>query len=222
MIAIGPLALGAIGAIAKTGYDHFRGDQQYRRGAREAQKDRDFQERMSNTQWQRTVEDMRAAGINPALAYSQGPNTAPGGSAADGGPATEAVDPIASGMALKLQRKNLEIMEQQRNLVQSQAVKERSQAQQEVLKERMAEQMQTIYFKRGEDGHYSPTPAFLELMRSTHEANVANNATSLSRLRLSRYSEAEAKALFEMFEALPQSAGMQRFLPLIISMFKGN
>lgn len=45
--------------------------------AAEAQKSRDFTERMSNTSYQRAVEDMQKAGINPVLAYSQGGASTP-------------------------------------------------------------------------------------------------------------------------------------------------
>lgn len=109
-----------------------------------------FQERMANTSWQRGVEDMKKAGLNPMLAYSQGGASAPVGSmpqvqnavGAGSASASQAAQTMAGLQALQMNKAQIAQTEAMTKKIESETMERNLNTAQLVANVNLAEQRQ--------------------------------------------------------------------------------
>ncbi len=210
-LAIAPAAIGAVAG--------FLGQRSSNRANRqEAQRNREFQERMRNTEWQAEVADMKKAGINPALAYSQGGASSPSGAVA-ASQESELGEGVSSALAVKTAQESFELLKEQRRVARAQAKRTQFEA---ITAGNTAEQAmarQSYYFTP--EG--MAKPALLELLEAEHGSSMANNARSVTELKLARFKEPEMKALADLFESVGAGGkGIQSVMPLIMQLLRGR
>ena len=115
---MGPVAGGVVQSALLAGGSLLGGISANRARRREARKNRQFQERMRNTEWQAAVADMEAAGINPAVAYSQGGAATPSGNMAA---QEDVVTPaVSTGLQARQMKKQLGLLDAQTEATKAQ------------------------------------------------------------------------------------------------------
>lgn len=176
----------------------------------EATRQMEFQERMSSTAYQRAMQDMRTAGLNPMLAYMQGGASSPGGAAGQGAQAT-VESALGAGVSTALETKSLQeslklVREQTR---QARAGADKTEYDAAEQKARLAALGVTL--RPGGGLHIDAEAPLWQMIQSEAGTAVANR-------RLMELQIPERKALARIFEQGGEGAKLfQLLMPLLIA-----
>jgi len=127
LMALAPAAISAAGALAGGMMSNNANQALFNQGnafnAAQSQAQMDFQERMRKTQYQTAVEDLKKAGLNPMLAYTQGGAGTPSGAAASAAGSHRNENIIAGAASSAAQAMQYSNMMEQNELIRAQTNK---------------------------------------------------------------------------------------------------
>jgi len=165
----------------------------------EAQTNRNFQKMMSDTSYQRAVEDLNKAGLSPMLAYSKGGATTPGGATASSttGAKSDMSGAIKRDVESDLLREQMEVAKSQRELNVQTASKVAEEA--KLAAQRVLQEPARFYLEQAEAGSRVNANSATTIKTDVDAANNAALRTPSSDPYWYRDIKKGGKAIFDKF-----------------------
>lgn len=181
--------------------------------ASQAQAQMDFQERMSNTQYQRQVADMQAAGVNPAMAMggitgasaagAMAQSTPASGSAASGSGQLQGLSDLLQFAKLK---KELELMDKEGEKTESESERNRADAlatirQSAWIDKRNQAELDEIASRIGVNTSKVDAQQYENALRIAQTAEIVKNTAWIDRINEAKTEADKARAAYDYAEA---------------------